>query len=498
MQLHPVISVYLLIMNRDEIIREIAIRKEIVKRKARKDMKSFISYTMPDYQFNWHHEVMIKKLEAFARGEIPRLLVFMPPRHGKSQLVSRHTPAWIFGQNPDARIIACSYSADLASQMNRDVQRIMTSDEYGELFPESSLNSRNVITGHTARRNSTIFDIVNHRGHYTSAGVGGPITGKGADFAIIDDPIKNMEESESKIYRDKLWDWYVSTLYTRLEKNGNILITLTRWHEDDLAGRLLKQMNDPENDTADKWEVIDFPAICEHLSNQDDPRDVGEPLWPWKYDLEKLATIKSTLGSRYWTALYQQKPTAEGGNVIKGEWFGRFNKSIIRPTTINFYLDSAYTDKSKNDPSAIMAYFRYGNDMYILNSKTVRMGFSDLVKFIVEYTNSFNQYSIGYLKVEPKASGKDIVDYLKKHSNLNIIEDDPPKDDKLSRTYANTPYIEGGRVLIPEDDHWTDDFINELEAFPNGKHDDQVDCLNGAIKDTLKARNSIIMTGYSY
>jgi len=183
---------------------------------------------------------MIEKLERFASGELKRLMVFMPPRHGKSQLVSRFLPAYIFSKNPNARVIACSYSADLASAMNRDVQRIMDGQEYREVFTEAQLNAKNVVTTQSWLRNSTVFEIVGKRGYYISAGIGGPITGKGGDFAIIDDPVKNAEEAQSPTIRRKHWEWFTSTLYTRLEKGGSILLTMTRWNEDDLAGQVVE------------------------------------------------------------------------------------------------------------------------------------------------------------------------------------------------------------------------------------------------------------------
>lgn len=455
-------------------------------------MASFISYVMEDYEFNWHHLHLIRKLEKLQRKEIKRLMVFMPPRHGKSQLVSRFLPSWIFGQNPQARIIATSYSADLASAMNRDVQQIMLNDEYAELFPEVALNE----TGNRSRRNSTTFDIPGSTGHYLSAGVGGPITGKGADYALIDDPIKNQEEAESKTYRDKLYNWYVSTLYTRLEKDACVLITLTRWHEDDLAGRLLKLMED-DNEFTDEWTIVDFPALKEDDSNPDDPRAIGEALWQSKYDEDRLQGIKTTIGSRYWNALYGQNPVTEGGNIIKGDWFRTYNKNLIEPYNIKFYLDSAFTSKSHNDPSGILAYFEHERNLYLINYKSVRMGFTALVKFLGEYVASFGLQNVDYLKIEPKASGQDIADYLISNSNINVVEDDAPVKDKETRTYSSTPYIEGGRVLIPEGDGWVKDFITSLEAFPHAKHDEEVDCLNGAVKDVLKDDDDIWMVGVS-
>lgn len=213
---------------------------------ARRHMSDFVLYVDRNYQMNWHHQLLCEYLDRLAQKEIRRLMVFMPPRHGKSELVSRKFPAFLLGNKPDTSIISCSYASDLASRMNRDVQRLIDSPEYEQLFPNSRLFGKNIRS--TARgsylRNSDIFEIVNHRGVYRSAGVGGGITGMGGEYIIIDDPVKNREEADSATYREKVYNWYTSTLYTRLEKDGCILLTLTRWHEDDLAGKLLKASED--------------------------------------------------------------------------------------------------------------------------------------------------------------------------------------------------------------------------------------------------------------
>lgn len=298
--------------------------KQIEVERARRNLARFTSYTYSDYQANWHHLKLCEYLERWAFGDIDRLMVFMPPRNGKSELVSRRLPAYLFGKEPDASIIACSYGSDLASRMNRDVQRIIDSPEYYELFPNTTLNGSNVRT--TAKgsylRNSDIFEIVDHKGVYKSSGVGGAITGMGMKYGIIDDPYKNRQDANSETIRNGIWDWYVSTFYTRLEKGGKILITLTRWHEDDLAGKLLRiAENDP---TADQWTVLEFPAIAEGELHSDDQRKEGEALWPDKYPLEELYKIKSTVGSYEWNALFQQRPhpararylIVHGGNIM--------------------------------------------------------------------------------------------------------------------------------------------------------------------------------------
>lgn len=455
--------------------------QDVEQEKARRRLKSFIAYTMPEYEFNWHHDYMIDKLERFARGDIKRLMVFMPPRHGKSQLVSRHLPAFIFGRNPDARVIACSYSADLASAMNRDVQRIMTSEKYPGLFPESRLNEKNVVTTQSWLRNSTTFEVVDRKGYYVSAGVGGAITGKGADFAIIDDPVKNSEEASSPTYRNRHWEWYTSTLYTRLEKGGAILITLTRWHEDDLAGRLLKlQEESPESD---HWEVVSFPAIREDMSHPGDPRQIGEALWRSKYDEERLAVIRSSVGSRVWASLYQQRPAPDEGGLIKGSWFSWYDEA--EEGTINFYVDTAYTEKQQNDPTAILAYWKSGNDLYLKSCATVRKEFPELIRFIQEFAMKNGYTNSSRIAIEPKASGLSVIQQLQAQTSLNVVKDKPPRDGKVARVNAVSAIIESGRVHLPMGRAWVDGFLEECKVFPNGTHDDQVDCLVGAIQREL-------------
>ncbi len=234
------------------------------RRKARRSLLEFTRYTKPDYEVSWHHRLICQRLDALLRGEIRRLMVFAPPRHGKSELISRRLPAYYLGRDPDASIIACSYSAELAARMNRDVQRIIDDPAYARLFPATRLWSsqvRTVAKPGTWLRNSDLFEIVNHRGVYRAAGVGGGITGMGATLGIIDDPIKNEEEAYSATVRRNVLDWYKSTFYTRLEKDSRIVLIMTRWHRGDLAGALLEEA--AATPDADQWEVLSFPALAQ-------------------------------------------------------------------------------------------------------------------------------------------------------------------------------------------------------------------------------------------
>jgi predicted phage terminase large subunit-like protein len=477
-----------------DLITELQIEEELFRRQSRRSMAHFVAYTNSRYQFNWHHRYIIKRLEAFARGEIKRLMILAPPRHGKSELASRQLPGWIFGQNPEARIIACSYSADLASDMNADVQRIMTSPGYHDLFPDSSLNTKSNITSLQPKRNASRFDIVNHSGYYISTGVGGPITGKGADFGIIDDPVKNKEEAFSAVFREKVWQWYTSTFYTRLEGEGKICLIMTPWHEDDLAGRLQKQMKDDPN--ADQWEIVRLPAISGTVNEIYDPRCPNEALWPEKYDIKNLYRIRSIIQSHF-QALYQLRPSAEEGNIIKKEWFQYYNPVEVKPTTVNFYLDTAYTDNKQNDRTAILAYFVNNRHLYVKSSRAVWKNFPDLIKFLKTYVVENGYTGASKIYIEPKASGLSVGQQLRSDTNLNIVFDKPPKDSKETRVRAKTSVLESGRVLLPQDALWVPEFLAELASFPNAAHDDQVDALMGAISLAFSG-TGVSMSGINY
>jgi len=280
-------------------------------------MLAFACHMDDPYKPNWHHQSLCNKLDLFAKDEIDKLMVFMPPQTGKSQLVSRYFPSFLLGRVPDMKIIAASYSYDLAQAMNRDVQRIIDHPKYKIPFPNTKLNGKASREGATGSylRNSDVFEIVNYKGYYRSAGVGGGITGHGADVGIIDDPIKNQKEAYSEAVRDTLWGWYTSTFYTRLQKRAKQLIINTRWHEDDLCGRIL---SDPE--LSEGWHVLKFPMIKETDDDPEDPREIGDPLWPEKYNWNRGQEIQKTFGEQVWNALYQQRPSAKEGVIIKRAW----------------------------------------------------------------------------------------------------------------------------------------------------------------------------------
>lgn len=450
---------------------------------ARSDLLDFARYTKDNYAAGWHHERLCEKLNKFARGEIKRLIVTMPPRHGKSELVSRRLPAFIFGLNPDAQIIACSYGADLACRMNRDVQRIMEGEAYARLFPKTRLGGSNVraTSEGAVLKNSDIFEIVGHRGVYRCAGTGGGITGMGGDFIIIDDPIKDGKEAMSPTFRDGVWEWYQSTLYSRLETDqgidGGILITTTRWHEDDLVGRLLAQQKaDPE---ADQWDILELPAICE-IEGGLDVRAIGEPLWPQKYPKEKLDRLRRAIGTRWWNALYQCRPSAMEGGLIKRKWFIQTWRELPdRFDDMCLSVDATFKDTKKADYVVIDCWARKGALKYLLGHVRDQM---DIVATIAAIKAMSAKYPRAYAKlIEDKANGPAIISMLKnKVSGIIAVE---PEGSKEARLQAIAPDVEAGNIVLPDPSiaPWIADWIEEVVNFPNAANDDRVDSFSQAI-----------------
>lgn len=466
-------------------------RREAIER-ARSDILAFTLYTNPKYNVGWHHRRLCQKLNDFASGKIKRLMVFMPPRHGKSELVSRRLPAYLLGQNPDAKIISASHTADLASAMNRDVQRVIESPLYKDLFPDTSLNSSNVRTmaDGSYLRNSNEFEVVNHVGAYKCAGVGGGLSGRGGDFLILDDPIKDAAEAESITQRDGLMEWYNTVFESRGEKNAAILITLTRWHEDDLAGRLLKLAKEDPN--ADQWEVVCYPAIKEAITHEEDPREEGEALWPWKYPIEALLKKKAA-GSRVFNSLYQQRPSSESGDILKREWMiKRFDKlPELRRGRWDTLLVSAdlrfKSDKNSGDYVVFQAWGRLGARIYFLGEARGRWSFTESIREFKKIVNAtpigaFRLSGLNEKLIENKANGPALESVLTKEVPGMILVE--PDGGKVARTNAVTPLWEAGNVYLPTKDFYPpiDDIVEEWVSFgPGCAFDDRTDTMSQAL-----------------
>lgn len=451
------------------------------RRAAGGSFLDFIGYVNRQYNPNWHHKKIIRIVENFlADPARSRLMLFMPPQHGKSEITSRLLPPFALGMNPDLQVAACSYSADLARKFNRQVQRTIDSDDYVAVFPQTRLNSRRVSndTNQSVIRNTEEFEIVGHRGSYKSVGIGGGLSGRRVDLAIIDDPVKDAAAAYSEKIREAVWDWYLSVLSTRLHNQSKVLLIMTRWHQDDLAGRLLK--HEPE-----QWEVISIPAILEDPI-ENDPRQIGDALWPERHSLERLREIER-ISPTWFAALYQQRPSPRGGGLIKSDWFGRYRIEQLPPGPVNLYVDPAYTEKKQNDPTGVMAYKVHQGRIYVLHVTAVRKGFPEFCAWLPEYARAVGYDESSRIRIEPKASGISIVQQLQASTGLNVIAAPTPKGDKTARIESIGPILESGRVLLPEQARggWLDQFLGECEAFPNGAHDDRVDCLEGAARCEL-------------
>lgn len=448
---------------------------------ARQSLLGFIRYTKPDYKAGWFHKELCATMEQFLHDveaqKGPRLIVAVPPRHGKTEIISRRFPAYALGKNPDLDIIACSYSAELAGQINREVQRIIDSPEYAALFPDTSLYGRNVRTAAQGAyvRNSDLFEIVGHEGRYRSAGVGGGITGQGGRILLCDDPIKGREDADSATIRKKIFDWFTSTFYTRCAPGGGVIVIMTRWHNDDLVGRLLQMQASGE---VQNWQIVNYPAIAEH---DEAHRRTGEALDPNRWPLDVLRERRAHVGPRDWEALYQQHPSAEGGEIFKEAWLKFWQPSEL-PEHFDQELtswDLAFTGKDTSDYSVGTVWGRKGADYYLL----------DLVRGHWDFPELINQFQALHTRhpkaarklVEQAANGAALLDTLK-HKVTGLIPI-KPEGSKENRAHAVTALFEGGNVYLPAVTlySWVKELILELTAFPNVAHDDMTDSCTQAL-----------------
>lgn len=452
---------------------------------ARTSLLAFTTYTSPGYKTGWFNREVCAKLDRFldavARGENPRLMLFAPPRHGKSEIVSRKFPAYALGRHPDFSVIAASYSASLSERLNRDVQRVIDSPAYERLFPDTRLwgmGPRNSLT--PSLRTSEIFEVVGREGTYRSAGVGGGITGMGAKILQIDDPIKDAEQAASESYREKVWEWYTSTLYTRQDTNAGILLIMTRWHEDDLAGRLLAAA---EAD-GDKWEVVSFAAIAEH---DEEFRKAGEALHSERYSIERLISMKAAVGSYVWSALYQQRPGPKGGQVFRPEKIiGIDSLPSGKRKTVRAW-DFAATKANKGSDPDWTVGVRMSRDLdgviYIEDIVRFRDTAGEVKKvFVATAARDGGDVRIRYPE-DPGQAGKSQAEDLARAISGYSFVAVRPTGDKATRATPFASQVEAGNVRILNGGQWNATAIAEMASFPTGQHDDVVDAMADAFNE---------------
>jgi predicted phage terminase large subunit-like protein len=424
---------------------------------ARDDLACYAIAHMPQFELASHHRKTIEKLEAVARGEIKRLMIFEPPRHGKSLTATQFFPAWYFGRNPTKSIISSTYGQDLSDDFGRKVRNICASEIQRAIFPGFTISE----DASAIRRFTTSVG-----GSYYAVGRGGPITGRGADLLLIDDPLKDAEEARSEVVRKTLHEWFSSVAYTRLQPDGAIVLVQTRWHEDDLAGRLLTQ--------GEHWEVINMPAIAEEDNSF---RKAGEALWPERFPLPVLEAIRLQIGGSAWASLYQQRPSAAQGAIFRRDWWRTYRElpAVFKRKVQSW--DTAFKTGAENDYSVCTTWGVTDNGYYLLARWRERVEFPELKRVVALQADEWLPNAI---LVEDKASGQSLIQELKLATRFPILAIKVDSD-KVTRAEAVTPLIEAGRVYLPESAPWLADFIDETAAFPNAAHDDQVDSTTQAL-----------------
>lgn len=483
-------------MSREELIELYHKVEEYKKARGRESMQGFTAYTKEDYDFVWFHKVVCKYLDKLERGEIKKLMIFIPPQHGKSELSSRRFPAYLLGRNPELKIALASYTATVSNKFNRDVQNIIDSKEYRDLFPNTRLNGKGVEGAKGELRNVNYFEVVGKSGYFRTVGIRGALTSLTVDFGIIDDPFKDRAEANSETTRNSVWNWYQDVFLTRLHNESRQLLLFTRWHEDDIAGRILNPKSKYyDEEEAKEWVVIALPALKEKTKplaqaiDINDPREIGEALWEERHSQKKFEKMRKINPSGF-TSLAQQRPTAAEGNKIKKEWFVirdinelPFNIQSIVP---DYFIDGAFTDKTKNDETGLgsMYYNKADGRLYILNVTGVRKELYELLKFFKEYARGLYYKANSSVHIELKASGHPLKSMLSKieHGAFNAIGI-PNKIvnlGKYNRVENSEPFLASGRVVLVKGP-WNNDFIEQCIAFPNGVHDDMVDVLTYGI-----------------
>lgn len=431
------------------------------------DFTTFIGKTLSTvdpaavYAPNWHIELIAEYLEAVRGGEINRLIINLPPRSLKSVCVSVAWPAWLLGHDPRTRIIAASYASSLSIKHSLDCRLTLNAPWYKSIFPSTRLSKD---------QNEKHKFVTTRRGSRFATSVGGSVLGEGGNYLIIDDPL-NPTQAMNRGLRDHVNGWFEHTFSTRLDdkKKGAIVLVMQRLHQHDLSGYLLNKNN---------WEHLCLPSISVSKSTYSKglvhkTREEGELLHPQREDAALVERAKLELGSSAFAAQYQQQPLPEEGGMVKAAWFKRYD---LLPDSIERYVqswDTAIKSGSKNDASVCLTFAEAKDCTYLVHASVLRLEYPDLKKTVYEHASRWNPAAI---LIEDRASGQQLLQDIKSETSLPVIKVSP-KNDKITRFAAVSALIEAGRVALPEQGSWLAAFENEILAFPNGNHDDQVDSL---------------------
>ena len=426
---------------------------------VRDDFLSFVKHMWPEFIEGEHHKIMSEKFNRVASGELKRLIINMAPRHTKSEFASNFLPAWMIGNNPSLKIIQATNNAELAVRFGRKAKSLIDTQEYQDIF-----NTRLREDSQAAGKWETA-----QGGEYYAAGVGGSITGRGADLLIIDDPHSEQDAMNPASY-DRVYEWYTSGPRQRLQPGGRIIVVMTRWSVADLTGKLIKAQKEPK---ADQWEVIEFPAILPS----------GKPVWPGYWKIEELEAVKASVSTLKWNAQYQQSPTSAEGSIIKREWWKKWPKDELPPLqhVIQSY-DTAFMKKETADFSAISTWGVFeledgGPRLMLLDVLKDRYEFPELRKKAKE---QYDYWKPETVIIEAKASGLPLTYELRK-MGIPVINFTPSKgNDKHTRVNSVAPLFEAGQIWAP-DTKFAEEVIEECAAFPLGEHDDLVDSMTQAV-----------------
>jgi predicted phage terminase large subunit-like protein len=424
--------------------------------KCQGDFIEFVKHMWPECILGRHHKIIGDKFNKIAQGKLKRLIVCLPPRHSKSEFASTYFPAWMMGLRGDLKIIQTTHTAELAVRFGRKVRNIIDSDDYSQVFPELQLQADNKSAGRWT---------TNQEGESFYAGVGGAITGRGADLLIIDDP-HSEQDAMSPTAMESAYDWYTSGPRQRLQPGGIIIIVMTRWSTKDLVGKVLKKQGD---DHADQWEVVEFPAIMPESET---------PLWPEFWKKEELLSVKASLPISKWNAQWMQNPTAEAGSIVKREWWRKWENDWVPSYeyVIQSY-DTAFSKKETADYSAITtwAIFQSPDEdvqaIILLDAKRVRLDFPELKRLAYE---EWKYWEPDCVLIEAKASGTPLTQELRR-MGIPVTAYTPSRgQDKIARMNSVAPIFESGMVWAP-DETFADEVIEEMASFPFGDNDDYCD-----------------------
>lgn len=436
----------------------------LVKHRAKEHLIDFSIATNPKYDPNWHHEIIANELEhieKYGDRDYKILVITMPPRSGKSELCSINFPAWYLGKNPDKEIITSSYSGELSQDFGAKTREKVSSRLYNYIF--------NVTLKEDEQSRSKWR--TDKGGAYTSVGVGGPITGRGSNVLLIDDPIKNREEAESDVYRKKVWEWFTSTAFTRLEPNGVVIVIMTRWHTDDLVGRIL---SNPQ--MANRTKVIHFPAIA---TKDEIHRKQGEALWPKRFGIKALEEIKATIGPYDWSALYQGSPVLTENQEFKPEWIRKITEAEVSYMSCQRYLtvDTAMSQRTSADFTGFCDNSVNKENFWNIRAWRMKISPVELVNTLFTLHTKHNYTAIGIEKTAYYVGLKPYLDeeQIKRGIFLPIVELQHNQTQKEIRIRGLLPRYASGSIF--HIDTRCRDLEEEQIQFPLGQHDDVLDAL---------------------